>query len=168
MFKPMLVSAVLATFAMSVAQAQAARGSWRATATSSASSRRGVATTTQPQATQPPSSSPFGAPTPHVVAVKLVPAVIMSDGSVLADFGFGLEPVRRACVGGVGGLGDTRSLSSGATMPTQSIPGIQPAPAQRTASQQNLTSQPQFRQPSRAALGSCFTRDASGRVFVTR
>lgn len=168
MLKSTIVSAVLVTLAMSGAQAQTARGSWRAPATSSASSRRGVAATTQPQTNQSPPSSPFGVPAPHVVAVKLVPAVIMSDGSVLADFGFGLEPVRRACVGGVGGLGDARSLSSGAVIPTQGASGLPPAPAQRTASQQNLTSQPQFRQPSRAALGSCFTRDAFGRVFVTR
>ena len=162
----LLVAALVS--ALSDAQAQAATGRYRAPAAQAAPTRRG--TEVRPQAAAPaasPAPSPFGAPAPHVVALKLVPAVIMSDGSVFADFGFGLEQVRRAC-GGVGGLGDTRSLSSGATIPTQSSPGMQRAPAQRTQSQQNLTSQPSQRQPSRAALGSCFTRDASGRVFVTQ
>lgn len=166
MRRSMLVCAALLAAGVESAQAQPSRGVQRPAAATS-STRRGVEVSPQPNPA--PTATPFGVPSPHVVAVKLVPAVIMSDGSVFADFGFGLEPVRRAC-GGVGGLGETRSLSGGVFTSTSLLPGIQPAPAQRTASQQNLTSQiqPSQRITSRVALGSCFTRDASGRVFATR
>lgn len=167
MRRSMLVgAALLAAAGVESALAQPARGVQRPAA-ATASTRRGVEVSPRPNPA--PTATPFGVPAPHVVAVKLVPAVIMSDGSVFADFGFGLEPVRRAC-GGVGGLGETRSLSGGVFTPTSLLPGIQPAPAQRTASQQNLKSQiqPSQRLTSPAVLGACFTRDASGRVFATR
>jgi len=105
-------------------------------------------------------------PTPTPVAIKLVPAVVMSDGSILADFGFGLELVRRACAGAVGSLGG-RIIGANGQALSQPAPSLQPVPSQQTASQQLLPSASQ-RQPSRAALGSCFTRDASGRAFVTK
>jgi len=105
-------------------------------------------------------------PTPTPVALKMVPAVVMSDGSILADFGFGLEPVRRACSGAVVTSGG-RVIGGNGQVLSQPAPTMQPAPSQQTASQQMLPSAP-HRQPSRAALGSCYTRDASGRAFVTK
>ena len=109
MHRPTIAFAVLIAFAWDGACAQSARG-WSTTGTSRPAGKTGVQATPPQRAV--PAPSPFGAPAPTVVALKLVPAVIMSDGSVFADFGFGLERVRRACVGGVGGLGDTRDRKS--------------------------------------------------------
>jgi hypothetical protein len=36
----------------------------------------------------------------YSVPIAIVPAVLMSDGSIFANFGFGFEPVVRVCSGG--------------------------------------------------------------------
>ena len=101
----------------------------------------------------------------------LIPAILMSDGTVLADFGFGYEPVTRACGNAVVMstpqvfAGNGVVLSPGSTTVTYT----QPVPNQATPSQQNLPSA-QSRYPILTAVSqsACFTRDAQGRFFVAR
>src|ERR1044072_1520375 len=50
---------------------------------------------TRPQTTTTVITS--GSPVAQPVAVTFVPVVLMSDGSVFANFGFGWEPVARPC-----------------------------------------------------------------------
>ncbi len=112
---------------------------------------------------------------PHVfprypVAATLVPAILMSDGSVLANFGFGYEPVYRSCSGAVVVGEPTVVAGNGVVLSQQQRPTYtQPVPNQQTASQQlaqsNLSRQVLV---SGAAQSSCFSRDGAGRVFVYR
>ena len=92
------------------------------------------------------------------VLFTLVPAVIMSDGSIFANFGFGLEPVLRSCAAAattvvVSGAPPRRISSNGASIPNRGAP--QAAPQQTIAL-------------SAAAQMGCFTVDNFGRVFVYR
>ena len=89
------------------------------------------------------------------VQFTLVPAILMSDGSIFANFGFGYEPVMRSCVSNVvvvPGQGQ-RIASNGASIPNHG------------ASQPSAT-QPQNVRLSVPAQTGCFTRDQFGRVFV--
>jgi hypothetical protein len=90
------------------------------------------------------------------VQFTLVPAIIMSDGSILANFGFGYEPVLRSCsspvVVVVGGA-PRRIAGNGVSIPNNNAPSAAP--------QQQIVL-------SAAAQSSCFTRDGFGRVFVYR
>ena len=105
------------------------------------------------------------------VAFTLIPAILMSDGTVLADFGFGYEPVTRACGNAVVMstprviAGNGVVLSPGSTTVTYT----QPVPNQATPSQQNLPSaQSRFPILTAASQSACFARDAQGRFFVVR
>ncbi len=107
----------------------------------------------------------------RAVAFTLIPAILMSDGTVLADFGFGYEPVTRACGNAVVMstpqvfAGNGVVLSPGSTTVTYT----QPVPNQATPSQQNLPSaQSRFPILTAASQSACFTRDAQGRFFVAR
>jgi len=105
----------------------------------------------------------------NVVPLRVIPAVLMSDGSIMADFGAGMEFVRRACPTAASSM-PLRVVASGQTQPVpelQPVPGMQPAPAQTTASQSMLPSA-QSRTPSRAAQSSCHLRDQAGRAYATR
>jgi len=137
--------------------------------------QKGVQTPrTDPAPFAQPALSTSPAPTP--VSVRLVPAVLMSDGSIMADFGFGLESVRRPCNGAVVQSGGKVFVGNGLVIshPTpgmqpaprmQPAPGLQPAPGMQPApAQQSVVRRP----ASQAAGGSCFTRNGSGQVFVTR
>src|SRR5687767_11635400 len=94
----------------------------------------------------------------HPVQFTLVPAVLMSDGSIFANFGFGFEPVLRSCASAapvvvVGGT-PRRVAGNGTVIPSH-------APSQQ------VQQQPQVVLSSAAQTG-CFTRDNFGRVFVFR
>lgn len=104
------------------------------------------------------------------VLVRVIHAVVMSDGSIVADFGTGLEVVRRACPSAVANMPLRIIGAPVSTQPVpglQTVPGIQPPPAQSTPSQLALPSA-QSRAPSKAALSSCHLRDQRGRAFATR
>ena len=87
--------------------------------------------------------APFGF-FPAATMVQNFPVVILPNGSVFANFGFGFEQVVRACA--VNGIGVTTNAIVGVptTVSTiaQPIPVqpqvIQPAPVQQTASEQQL------------------------------
>jgi hypothetical protein len=105
------------------------------------------------------------------VAFVLIPAILMSDGTVLANFGMGFEQVSRACGGNVVVSSQmsqpTVIASNGVVLSGPTIP--QTAPSQMTASQQMIRSQQQrFPILTSASQTSCFSRDQAGRFFVVR
>ena len=116
-----------------------------------------------------PTADPFFLPA-QPVAFNLVPAILMSDGTVWANFGFGFEPVVRSC-GSVVVTQPAVMAGNGALITQPAAPTyMQPAPVQKTASQQVIAASQNGAtvQTSRVAQLSCFGRDASGRVFVLR
>jgi hypothetical protein len=118
--------------------------------------------------------TPQFVPHHHFVPIRpvsfiLVPAIVMSDGSVFANFGFGFEPVLRPCNNAVI-VGQPRVVAGNGQVLSQSQPTYtQPVPAQLTASQQSIRST-QSGMPvlSPVARTACFSRDAFGRVVVFR
>jgi hypothetical protein len=100
------------------------------------------------------------------VQFTLVPAILMSDGSIFANFGFGYEPVIRSC-SAVVVTGSPQVIGSGGVKlgPSNAMPYTQPVPNQMTASQQMIANGTRISAPAQL---SCFTRDAAGRVFVYR
>ena len=107
---------------------------------------------------------PMQAPRP--VQFTLVPAVLMSDGSIFANFGFGYEPVVRSC-NTVVVTGPLQVIGSNGVVLGQSnaMPYTQPVPNQMTASQQMIANGQRLSVPAQLA---CFSRDAAGRIFVYR
>jgi hypothetical protein len=92
-----------------------------------------------------PGYSPYGY-FPNAAFVQNIPVVMLQDGRVFANFGYGFEQVVRSCqpggfatvVGGYGGGVITNG--SAIVQPTAVQPVVtQPAPAQPTASEQMLT-----------------------------
>lgn len=79
------------------ASAQSSGGEWRFP------SRPAGRTAAQPFKPKTPPVPPGQVshlnPLTHRVPVAIVPAVLMSDGSIFANFGFGFEPVVRVCPG---------------------------------------------------------------------
>jgi len=101
-------------------------------------------------------------------AVSLAPVVLMSDGSIFANFGFGFERVSRSCsntltVGQPTVVGSNGVVLSQPQQPTYT----QPVPNQQSQSQLmvNGAQQTTLSVPAQRA---CFNRDMSGRVFVYR
>lgn len=91
----------------------------------------------------------------------VIPAMVTSDGTVLANFGMGLEPVTRSC-GGTMVTSRSRVVGSNGRVLTE--PNYtQPVPNQATASQQMS-----YRVLTAASQTACFTTDGSGRFFVVR
>jgi len=97
---------------------------------------------------------------PQPVAYSLIPAYSLPDGTVLADFGMGLEPVRRFC-------GDQFVLDGGAPPPPATSRNTQPAPSQSTQSAQNANAQ-RYPVLTTASQGACYTQDRYGRFFAVR
>lgn len=104
----------------------------------------------------------------RALTLIMVPAVVLSNGSVFADFGFGFEPIFRSCGGAV--VGPTRVVAGNGLVLSPAAPTYtQPVPAQITPSQQLLPSaQARSVVISSVAQSACFSRDAAGRVFIFR
>jgi hypothetical protein len=114
---------------------------------------------------------PYGNPSypqqaPRPVQFTLIPALLMSDGSIFANFGFGYEPVIRSC-SAVVVTGQPKRIGANGVSLSQSnaMPYTPAVPNQMTASQQMLANGQRLSGPAQLA---CFTRDAAGRVFVYR
>jgi hypothetical protein len=159
------------------AAAQSRAGTFRASPPPSGSRRATEAQRPQPQVILVPSSSGLGGGTRQSVfplqpvAFTLIPAILLSDGTVLADFGFGYEPVTRACGNTVVMSTPTVFAGNGVILSrgTTTVTYTQPVPNQVTPSQQNLPSaQSRFPILTAASQTACFTRDAQGRFFVAR
>lgn len=100
------------------------------------------------------------------VQFTLVPAILMSDGSIFANFGFGYEPVLRSCSAGAGTRPLQRVGANGVVLGyTNTMPYTPPVPNQMTASEQMTANGRRLSGPAQLA---CFTRDGAGRVFVYR
>jgi hypothetical protein len=99
------------------------------------------------------------------VQFTLIPAVLMSDGSIFANFGHGYEPVLRSCSNVVVVGGPIQKVGAGGIPLGQAnaMPYTQPVPNQMTAAQQMMANGHQLSGPAQL---SCFNRDAAGRVFV--
>lgn len=151
----------------SVAGAQIVDGQWRL----GTQSGHGTAVERPPQPTvivvQP---SPIVYPGQTVfprqpVYSTLVPAVVMNDGSIYADFGYGYEPVMRGCqVVTTFQPGQPKVFASnGVVIPSAAqVPSaLPPVPNQLESQRRQVTL-------SAPAQSSCYSRDASGRVFVYR
>lgn len=98
------------------------------------------------------------------VAYTLVPAVLMSDGSVYANFGFGYEPVHRSCSGAVLVGQPTVVAGNGVVLNAPAPTYTQPVPNQQTASQQMVSSN----RTASSQYSACYSRDPYGRVQVYR
>lgn len=133
------------------------------------SARQGVIARPQPTAVADPynyHNPSYPHQQPYPVQFTLVPAVLMSDGSIFANFGFGYEPVMRSCSHVVVVGGPIQKVGAGGIPLGQAnTPYTQPVPNQMTASQQMLANGHRLSGPAQL---SCFTRDAAGRVFVYR
>lgn len=104
--------------------------------------------------------TPFPVAPAYPVAFTLLPAILMSDGGIYANFGFGYEPVARAC-------GRSRVIDGRGMRTSQRYP--QQAPASVTSSAQNLPSvQAQRRAAARAGQTACYARDSYGQLVVVR
>jgi hypothetical protein len=104
------------------------------------------------------------------VIFTTIPAILLSDGTVVADFGFGFEPVFRSC-GGAVVVGEPTVMAGNGVILSPGTPTYtQPVPNQQTASQQLLPSAQSINAAnlSLAAQGACFSRDAAGRIIVFR
>lgn len=100
----------------------------------------------------------------YPVAYTVLPAIIMSDGSIYANFGYGYVPVRQSCVPASRVLGSNGPLHSNSTPPTYT----QPVPSQATASQQMARGQnTQTRYPAQY-VNACYRMDAYGPVVIVR
>lgn len=96
----------------------------------------------------------------YPIAYTLLPAIVMSDGSIYANFGYGYQQVSRSC-------GQSRVLDNRGMKTPQRYP--QPAPAPVTPSAQNLPSvQAQRRAARGVAHSACYARDTYGRLVVVR
>ena len=152
--------------ALAPADAQMVNGRWQMPAGSGGSGRQGVVVE-RPASPQPvfvpnPTAPIPGNPSYPIQPVQpvqfaLVPALLMSDGSIFANFGFGYEPVLRSCVSTVVVVSGQpqRIGSNGARIPNHG------------ATQPQAT-QPHLVRLSAPAQTACFTRDSFGRVFVYR
>ena len=172
-------AAILLVLDACQAGAQSRAGTFKASPPPSGSRRATEAQRPQPQVIIVPSSSGHlggGVMQQSVfprqpVAFTLIPAILLSDGTVLADFGFGYEPVTRACGNAVVMSTPTVFAGNGVILSrgTTTVTYTQPVPNQMTPSQQNLPSaQSRFPILTAASQTACFTRDAQGRFFAAR
>jgi hypothetical protein len=152
------------------AAAQLSGGEWRLPATSTG--QRAVETKPQPQIIvqrRHDSRYPETVFRRQPMAYTLVPAMVMSDGSVYANFGYGFEPVYRSCSGGVVvGQPTTVVAGNGVVLNPQAPTYTQPVPNQQTASQQMLSVNRTGQAVNRTQYASCYSRDPYGRVSVYR
>ncbi|MEX2151863.1 MAG: hypothetical protein WD825_00900 [Gemmatimonadaceae bacterium] len=156
------------------ANAQLSGGQWRLPPQGSTGRRAAVQKKVEPTVVVDPMQHSLFFPS-QPVAFTLVPAILMSDGNVYANFGAGFEPVLRPCTNAfvvgqprvVASNGVVLSEPRAPTAPTYT----QPVPNQLTASQQMVSSSRVHGSPSSPtsfAQFSCFGRNAAGHVFVLR
>ena len=113
-----------------------------------------------------PYARPYG-------GASVIPAVVLDDGSIFANFGYGYERVFRSCSGGGAVVrqpvvGSPLVVGSNGVVLSPVPTYTQPVPNQQTSSQQmaaRVTGHPSVSVPAQAA---CFNRDGAGRVFVVR
>lgn len=101
----------------------------------------------------------------YPVAYTVLPAIIMSDGSIYANLGYGYVPVQRSCVAQYQQprvLNGSDLLWNGGNPLTTT----QPAPAQLTQSQLNLRAGRTVTTQAQRPANACYRMDPYGPVVV--
>ena len=105
---------------------------------------------------------------PQQSAVVWVPAVVLADGRVFANFGYGYEQVFRSCSGAVV-VGQPAVIGgNGVVLSPHAATYTQPVPNQQTSSQQMASGFHGQNFVVSPAYSTCFGRNASGGVIVYR
>lgn len=105
---------------------------------------------------------------PQQSAVIWVPAVVLADGRVFANFGAGFEQVFRSCSSGVV-VGQPAVIGGNGVVLTPQAPTYtQPVPNQQTSSQIMAAGSHAQTIVSAPAFSTCFGRNPSGGVIVYR
>lgn len=105
---------------------------------------------------------------PQQSSVIWVPAVVLGDGRVFANFGFGYEQVFRSCSGAVV-VGQPAVVGgNGVVLSPQAPTYTQPVPNQQTSSQIMAMGRQAQTVITTPAHSTCFGRNASGGVIVYR
>lgn len=105
---------------------------------------------------------------PQQSTIIWVPAVVLADGRVFANFGFGYEQVFRSCSGAVV-VGQPSVIAGNGHVLTPQVPTYtQPVPNQQTSSQQMAAGNQVQTVVVAPAPSTCFSRNASGGVIVYR
>lgn len=105
-------------------------------------------------------------------AVVFVPAVVLADGRVFANFGHGFEQIFRSChasaLSGGGVVGQPSVIGGNGAVLTPQVPTYtQPVPNQQTASQQ-MAAANLGQTTVIPAYTTCFSQNAAGGVIVYR
>lgn len=124
------------------------------------------------------------APPPGSFLIGGVPVIVLSDGRMFADFGYGYEPITRGCGGAVLYAQSVAiPVQPAVVQPTvaqpsagasERLPYTPPVPAQQTASQQMLSQQASSSVSAPAARtgfganAACLGIDARGQYVVAR
>ena len=121
----------------------------------------------------PYASAQYGSP-----AVGSVPVVLMPDGRIYADFGYGYEPVIRSCAGAAPVTYASPPAQYSPPVyatPTYSVPSFnsptpsQPAATSSKASQTGAqVASTRMRNSTDPVIPACWVTDAYGRVVVLR
>lgn len=150
-----------------VANAQT-NGTWRVSP--EPNRRTGVETRPAPPTVVVVQPSPFpGVVFQQQVTWMVLPAVLLSDGTVLANFGMGYEAVTRSCGNSFVVSNEHRVIAGNGKVLSPGYTYPQTAPNQPTASQQMLgINSSRYPILTAASQVSCFSFDANGRPFVLR
>ena len=124
------------------------------------------------------------APPPGSFLIGGVPVIVLSDGRMFADFGYGYEPITRGCSGAVLYAQSVAipvqpaiiqpTVAQPSAGVTERLPYTPPVPAQQTASQQMLAQQGPSTVSAPAsrtgfgANGACLGIDPRGQYVVAR
>ena len=124
------------------------------------------------------------APPPGSLLIGGVPVVVLPDGRMFADFGYGYEPITRGCGGAALFVQSVAvpvqpavvqpSVAQPSAGVTERLPYTPPVPAQQTASQQMLSQQALSSVSAPAARtgfgvsAACLGIDARGQYVVAR
>jgi hypothetical protein len=164
------VVAATLTLAARASEAQIVNGVWQSTPQPAGTAA--VARDPQPFVVVSPTPTVFSRSVfpRQAVLFTTIPAILLSDGTIVANFGFGFEPVYRAC-GGAVVVGEPRVIAGNGVVLSPGTPTYtQPVPNQATASQQLLSSAQSVSAAglSTAARSACFSRDAAGGLVIFR
>ena len=158
--------ALVSILGASTAGAQLSNGRWQVSP-NTGSARRAVEVRQEPTVFYQPGVNQYLLSQP--VAVTFVPAVLMSDGRVFANFGFGFEPIVRPCSGAYIPGQQRVVAGNGAVLSQPQAPTYtQPVPNQQTQSQRMVSSVQTQTTVYSMNAGACFSRDVAGRVFAYR
>jgi hypothetical protein len=163
-----LVVVLLSVTGPAVVQGQLSGGEWHLP--TGTAGKTGVVPKPQPQIVivQPQSPRYHRVFPRYPGGATVVPALMLADGRVFADFGFGYEPVYRSCSSAVV-VGQPRVIAGNGVVLSPAAPTYtQPVPNQQTASQQMATANGTRNVVVSGAQTACFSSNGAGQIFVYR